>query len=116
MKHPHDTFTLDLFGNFFGTLSRKMVRRKDPDTSKKAAEKVDSATLERMVYEVIASFPKGCISDDVIRALPSHGVQTLSPRYAPLIKKGFIVDTGERRVGKSGKQQRVMKAIKRESV
>jgi hypothetical protein len=103
---------LDLFENFFGTRSRKMARRTDPDTSKKAAEKVDSATLERMVYEVIARFPKGCISDDVIRALPNYGVQTLSPRYAPLIKKGFIVDTGERRVGKAGKQQRVMKAIK----
>lgn len=116
MKHPHDIFTMDLFGNFFGTLSSKMARKKDPDTSKKAAEKVDSATLERMVYEVIARHPNGCISDDVIRALPGYGVQTLSPRYAPLLKKGFIVDTGERRVAKSGVKQRVMKAIKQESV
>jgi hypothetical protein len=112
MKSPYDIFTQDLFGYFFGTSKQKMARRKDPDTSHKAAEKVDSASLERMVYEVIAQFPDGCISDDVVMALPGYGVQTLTPRFSPLLKKGFIVDTGERRVGKAGKQQRVMKVIK----
>ena len=110
MKHPFDRVTLDMFGQFFGTHARKMARRTDPDTSRKAAEKVDSATLERMVYEIISRYPDGCISDDVLAALPRHGVQTVTPRYAGLLKKGYIEDTGERRMGKLGRFQRVMKA------
>jgi len=42
---------------------------------------------------------------------PHHGVQTISPRFAPLIRKGFIADTGEKRKAKSGRSQRVMKII-----
>jgi len=111
MKHPFDKLTLDMFGSFFGTSSHKMVRRKDPDTSRKAAKQVDSASLERMVYEAIRLHPNGCISDDVCAAIPGHGVQTVSPRYAQLLRKGFIEDTGERRLGKLGRWQRVMRVI-----
>lgn len=104
----------DLFEPAFGTPAREMRRRTDPDTSHAAAEKINSTRLEQLVYEVIARHPNGCISDDVVKALPGHGVQTLSPRYAPLIRKGFIEDTGERRQGSTGRQQRVLRAIKRE--
>jgi hypothetical protein len=41
--------------------------------------------------------------------IPEHGVQTISPRYAKLIKKGFIEDTGEQRKGAAGRMQRVMR-------
>ena len=99
-------------GRFFGTEAFKMVRKEDPDTSKDAAEKVDSTRLEQMVYEVIAKYPNGCIADDVMTHFPSHGIQTISPRYAPLIRKGFIEDTGERRKSSTGRSQRVMKVIK----
>ena len=109
----------DIFNNmnesinrFFGTEPFKMVRKEDPDTSKGAAEKVDSTKLEQMVYEAIAKYPDGCIADDVMTHFPSHGIQTISPRYAPLIRKGFIEDTGERRKSSTGRSQRVMKAIK----
>jgi hypothetical protein len=109
----------DIFNNmnesinrFFGTEPFKMVRKEDPDTSKDAAEKVDSTKLEQMVYEAIAKYPDGCIADDVMTHFPSHGIQTISPRYAPLIRKGFIEDTGERRKSSTGRSQRVMKAIK----
>jgi hypothetical protein len=88
---------------------KTMVRRNDPDTSHAAAHTVDATALEQRVYEVICSFPDGCISDDVVRHIPEHGVQTVSPRYAKLIQKGFIVDTGERRKGAAGRGQRVMK-------
>ena len=109
----------DIFNNmnesinrFFGTEPFKMVRKEDPDTSKDAAEKVDSTKLEQLVYEAIAKYPDGCIADDVMTHFPSHGIQTISPRYAPLIRKGFIEDTGERRKSSTGRSQRVMKAIK----
>ena len=109
----------DIFNNmkdsmerFFGTETFKLVRKEDPDTSKDAAEKVDSTKLEQMVYEAIAKYPNGCIADDVMTHFPSHGIQTISPRYAPLIRKGFIEDTGERRKSSTGRSQRVMKVIK----
>jgi hypothetical protein len=97
---------------FFGTEPKMMVRTTDPDTSMDAAEKVDSTTLEQQVYEVIAKYPNGCISDEILEHFPDRGVQTISPRYAPLIRKGFIEDTGERRKSSTGHSQRVLKAIK----
>jgi hypothetical protein len=110
MNREQDTRTADLFSApLFGTHPEKMARREDPDTSQEAAEKVDSARLERMVYEVICKYPDGCIADEIMKHFPNHGVQTISPRYAPLIRKGLIYDTGERRPGSVGRSQRVLK-------
>jgi len=110
----------DIFNNmkqsierFFGSEPKTMVRTTDPDTSMNAAEKVDSTKLEQQVYEVIAKYPDGCISEEVMTHFPNHGVQTISPRFAPLIRKGFIEDTGERRRASTGHTQRVMKVIKK---
>jgi hypothetical protein len=109
----------DIFNNmkdsmerFFGTEPFKLVRKDDPDTSMDAAEKVDSTTLERQVYEVIAKHPDGCIAEEVMSHFPNHGVQTISPRFAPLLRKGLIEDTGKRRKASTGHSQRVLKAIK----
>lgn len=110
MKTDQDNKTLDLFAAPpFGTHPRKMARRTDPDTSQEAAEKIDAARLERMVYEAICMYPNGCTSDQIMRHFPNHGVQTISPRFAPLIRKGLIYDTGERRKGGLGRSQRVLK-------
>jgi len=98
---------------FFGSYPKTMVRTTDPDTSINAAEKVDSTKLEQQVYEVIAKYPDGCIAEEVMSHFPNHGIQTISPRYAPLIRKGFIEDTGERRRASTGHSQRVMKVIKK---
>jgi hypothetical protein len=110
----------DIFNNmkqsierFFGSEPKMMVRTTDPDTSMDAAEKVDSTKLEQQVYEVIAKYPDGCIAEEVMSHFPNHGIQTISPRYAPLIRKGFIEDTGERRKASTGHSQRVMKVIKK---
>lgn len=115
MKTDQDTKTLDLFAApSFGTNPRKMVRNTDPDTSHEAAEKVDTARLERMVYEVICKYPDGCIADDVERELAHLRSHSITPRFAPLIRKGFIFDTGLRRPASSGRSQRIVKAIKKE--
>jgi hypothetical protein len=103
-----------IFENIFGTEPKFMVRATDPVTSMDAAESIDSTKLEQMVYEVIAMYPNGCTSDEVLKHFPHHGVQTISPRFAPLIRKGFIEDTGEKRKASSGRSQRVMKAIVRD--
>ena len=95
---------------FFGTEAFKLVRKEDPTTSHEAAQTVDTTKLERIVYEAIQSFPEGCISDQVLEALPDYRYSSITPRYKALLQKGFIEITGTKE-GRSGKKQRVMKAI-----
>lgn len=85
-------------------------RSSDPDTSHAAAAGVSTAGLEKRVLEAGKKFPNGFISDDIGRALPDVGVQTFSPRFAPMLKKGLLVATGEKRKGASGRSQRVLRA------
>jgi hypothetical protein len=86
-----------------------MARATDPDTSREAAESVDSVQMERIVLEAIAQFPNGCIADELERVLPGYRWNTITPRFAPLIRKGLIYDTGERRKARSGRSQRVLR-------
>jgi hypothetical protein len=103
--------TYDLFERIFGTYPKKLVRTNDPDTSHAAANAVDSTKLEGMVYEAIKKFgDNGCISDQIRAMYPSYPYSSITARYRSLLDKGFIVDTGERRKGQSGKTQRVLKA------
>jgi hypothetical protein len=106
----------DLFDNmkdsmdrFFGTEAFKLVRKEDPTTSHEAAQGVDTTKLEQIVYEAIKGFPNGCISDEVLEALPDHRYSSITPRYKALLQKGFIEITGTKE-GRSGRNQRVMKA------
>jgi len=107
----------DLFDNmkdsmdrFFGTEPFRLVRKEDPITSHEAAQGVDTTKLEQIVYEAIKGFPNGCISDEVLQALPEHRYSSITPRYRALLDKGFIEITGTKD-GRSGKKQRLMKAI-----
>lgn len=108
----------DIFDNmkksmdkFFGTPAFKLARKEDPVTSHEAAQAVDSTKLEQIVYEAIKGFPDGCISDEVLEALPEHRYSSITPRYRALLDKGFIEITGTKEA-RSGKKQRIMKAIK----
>jgi hypothetical protein len=99
----------NLFNRIFGTASNKLVRTDDPDTSHQSANAVDSVKLEQLVYETIKKFGDGgCISDQVRAMHPTYPYSSITARYRALLDKGFIVDTGERRKGKSGKSQRVL--------
>ena len=95
---------------FFGSPAFKLVRKEDPTTSHQAAQAVDTTKLERIVYEAIQSFPNGCISDEVLEALPEYRYSSITPRYKALLRKGFIEITGTKE-GRSGRNQRVMRAI-----
>ena len=107
----------DLFDNmkdsmdrFFGTEPFKLVRKEDPITSHEAAQGVDTTKLEQIVYEAIKGFPNGCISDEVLEALPDYRYSSITPRYRALLDKGCIEITGTKD-GRSGKKQRLMRAI-----
>jgi len=103
------------FNQFFENLgqmvNRGLARATDPETSKEAAQSVNPTKLEQIVLDTIRSFPNGCISQDVEHMLVQYRANSITPRYCPLMKKGLIVDTGEKRPGFSGRNQRVMKAI-----
>jgi hypothetical protein len=93
----------------FGTHIAKLFRRNDPQTSFDAAEKVDTTKLEKMVYEAIKSFgDNGCISDQVLELFPTLPYSSVTARYKALLEKDYIEIEGTR-VGRSGRQQRVMK-------
>lgn len=101
----------DVFFNMFGTPAHKLVRKEDPVTSHIAADQLDSATREIMVYEAIASFgDDGCISDDIIALFPFFPYSSITARYSALKRKRLIEVIGSR-VGRSGKPQGVMRAL-----
>ena len=102
----------DLFQKIFGTEPRKLVCTDALDTSRASALAVDTPMLEAMVYETIKKFgEQGCISDQILALHPSYPYSSITARYRALLDKGFIVDTGERRKGQSGRNQRVLKTL-----
>jgi hypothetical protein len=99
----------------FGTDPKYLARADAPDTSLEAAESVDTTRLEQAVYEAIKQFPNGCISDEVRAMFPHYPYSSITARYKALMTKGFIQDTGFRRPGRSGRNQRIMVAATPES-
>lgn len=95
----------------FGTHIARLFRKNDPQTSFEAAEKVDTKKLEMMVYEAIKSFgDNGCISDQILDLFPTLPYSSVTARYKALMEKNYIRIDGTR-TGKSGRKQRVMKAV-----
>jgi len=100
-----------MFENVFGTIPKFLIRKNAPETSVEAGNTVDSTTLEKVVYNTIKGFPDGCISDDVLEALKPLPYGSITGRYAALKRKGLVVTTDEKRLGKAGKPQYVMRAV-----
>lgn len=97
--------------NMFGTDPVKLRRTHDPFTSVAASEAVNSKVWEERTYKTIGQYgPDGCISDQVRACWPSTPYSTITARYEALETKGFITCGPDTRKGKSGKQQRVMRA------
>lgn len=88
-----------------------LYRTGAPDTSVDAADSIDATRLEEMVYQTIYGFgSKGCISDEVREQYPHLAYSSVTARYRRLLDMQLIVDTGRRRPGRSGRNQRVMVA------
>ena len=88
-----------------------LARSTDPSTSHSAAASFNTTDIETTVLKAVASFPDGATLDDVMSVLSDMSVVTVSPRFRPLMTKGLIRDTGEKRMGKAGRKQRVVQAI-----
>lgn len=87
-----------------------LARNTDPLTSHQAAETVNTSRLEAIVLEAYRASPQGLTQDELADKLPNIPLNTLSPRLAPLIRKGLLRVDGKR-PGKSRKNQRVLKYV-----
>lgn len=97
---------------FSSTPLFKLFRKNDPQTSFLAAEKVDTSKLQQLVYEAISAHGEhGCISDEVLMKFPTMPYSSITARYKALIDKKLIEVIGTR-TGRSGRLQRVMRAVK----
>lgn len=87
-------------------------RTNDPDTSRDAAYSVDTTKLEALVLNTIKRFSRGgCIQDDILALLKGYPYSSITARFRALLDKSLIEETGERRAGKSGRKQRVLRAV-----
>lgn len=75
-------------------------RAEDPDTSKSAAQKVDTKMLESMVLYALSQ--NGPSTTQEIGQHLGKSLVTISPRMKPLESKGKIQRTLERRKTASG--------------
>ena len=84
-------------GNY-GTDPHHMTRVGDPETSKEAAERVDSAGWERAIHDQVkAAGLRGATIKEVSAYFgPEHNI-TVSPRFAPLRRRKQIFFCGLKR-------------------
>ena len=90
--------------------SEPAVRRTDPSTSRDAAAAVtpEAARQECRIMERFAMF--GPMNDDELCARsPQWHPPTIKTARSRLSKRGFLVDTGERRPSNRGRDQIVWK-------
>jgi hypothetical protein len=95
----------------YGTDPIELYRAGDPDTSAEAAHSVDTSYLERIVHKAIAaSGAGGCIAADLLAKFAHLPYSSVTARFAALERKGFITCGPDKRIGPSGRSQRVMRA------
>jgi hypothetical protein len=85
------------------------ARKTDSDTSHAAAASLRTTNLEALVLDTLRKLPNGAISFELADLLDLSLV-AVSLRLRPLANKGLVVDSGDRRVGASGRKQIVWKA------
>lgn len=79
---------LDVFSDFV-----PRARRADPDTSRVAAGRIDGETL---AARVLAELAKGSATTHELAERMGLSLVTVSPRLAPLRRKGLVAEAGKR--------------------
>jgi hypothetical protein len=86
-----------------------LFRRDASDTSIEAAKSLDVTSLEFMVLNAIRKAgAQGMTQDELLQKYPKLSYSSVTARPAALKRKGLIADSGERRKGKSGRNQAVL--------
>lgn len=86
-----------------------LARNDDGDTAHAAASSFDGAALEGIVLNALKQYPAGLTVDALVEVTGLQKV-TVSPRLAPLTRKG-LVGTNGKAPGASGRAQTVWVAI-----
>lgn len=87
-----------------------LARSTDPETSHDAAKLIDASRLEMIVLEEFRGAKKGLTADELAKRLPGLPLNTITPRIAPLVRKGYLMPTGRRKAS-SGRSQRVLEWV-----
>ena len=87
-----------------------LARSTDPETSHDAAASIDANRLELIVLEEFKGAKKGLTAEELSKRLPGLPLNTITPRIAPLVRKGYLIPTGRRKAS-SGRFQRVLEFI-----
>jgi len=88
-----------------------LYRNNAPDTSVQAAMELPVTQLEQMVYDAIRNAGhRGMTADELLAMFPGYSYSSITARPASLKRQGLVLDTGERRKGRSGRLQAVLKA------
>lgn len=80
------------------------ARATDPDTSQAAARSLDIQPMQREILIALHHNPGGLTGTQLAEAT-NLSLNTVTPRFAPLQRKGLIRDSGQRRPGPSGRRQ-----------
>lgn len=86
-----------------------LARHNDPDTSHEAAKSVSVNRIEKAVLEAFWRSDNGLIAEEIAQILKLP-LNTVTPRIAPLVRKGFLVPAGKKKAS-SGRNQRIHKWI-----
>lgn len=88
-----------------------LYRNGAPDTSVQAGLSLNVTALEQIVYDAIRNAGnRGMTADELLQLFPDYSYSSITARPASLKRQGLVVDTGERRPGRSGRPQAVLKA------
>ena len=87
----------------------ELFRRNASDTSIEAAFSIEVTTLERMVLNAIRQAGRhGMTQEELLQKFNAYSYSSITARPSALKRKGLIVDSGERRAGRSGRNQAVL--------
>jgi len=102
----------DMVG-FVKQATEAYAKRSDPETAHIAAQYVreELPQLEQVVLTAFMDAGGDGLTGDELSRATGIFRHTCCPRIAPLCRKGFIVDSGERRTGRSNRKQVVWKTV-----
>jgi len=104
---------LDLYNPYSG--ERATSRRTDPETSREAAESFEPRRLTAIQLDVLDWFHQvrsgtdGELEEALLAKHP--GFSTLRKRRTELVEKGFLKDSGERRMNRNRRNMVVWKVV-----
>ena len=95
----------------------RLFRRNASDTSIEAEQSIDVSRLEKLVLKAIQDAgTKGMTQGELLRRFPDLSYSSITARPSALKRKGFIVDSGLRRPGPTGRKQAVLVAKENHNV